>query len=112
MNPKIGMTVANVLYPPVTDPHENNEEALWAVMSDSEQDLCIRIAKAVLLEIRKPSQEMLSAADGDIAALLDSLNQRGSSNTGSNDIIATAFTPMIDEVIGKSNGIARQEPTS
>ncbi len=102
MNEKIGMAVANVLYPTTKDPHDNNAEALWAVISDTEKHLCFSIARAVLMEIRKPSQQMLSAAESEIDALLASINQRDASNTGSSDIIVTAFSSMIDEVIQSS----------
>jgi len=99
MKHQLGMAVANVLYPRASKPGQNNAEMLWSVIPDKEKALCLQIAQAVLLEIRKPSQSMLAAAEKDIAMLLDSINNPDAADTASVDIIATAFTAMVDETV-------------
>lgn len=99
MKQQLGMAVANALYPEAPEAEQNNANALWQVIPDKEKALCLRIAQAVLAEIRTPSQSMLAAAESDVGSLLDRMNSGDANNIGSVDIVATAFTAMIDEVV-------------
>lgn len=99
MEKQLGMAVANVLYPSAPAPDQNNADALWNIIADKEKVLCLKIARAVLSEIRTPSKQMLAAAETDIATLLEQLDDRMKTNPGSVDIVATAFTAMIDEAV-------------
>lgn len=101
MKQQLGMAVANVLYPAAPGLDQNNADALWSVIADDEKALCLKIAQAVLSEIRKPSPQMLTAAETDVDELLRAINSHDASDTTSVDIISTAFTAMIDDVVNQ-----------
>ena len=111
MKHQLGMAVANVLYPEAPEPDQNNADALWRVIPDKEKALCLKIAQAVLQEIRKPSKSMLATAEQDITAMLDRMNNGDATDTASVDVVATAFTAMIDEVLRQTKQEDGAEPT-